>query len=64
MELKGLKKYIGKRVKYRLDVDITARGKCLERWGLVEDVCKRTNELCIDGDWYHYQKIKEIETID
>jgi len=63
MKLKGLKNYIGHRVKYLLNIDVSNRGKSDYRYGFVSEVSKRTNEICIDGAFYYYKSIYEIEII-
>jgi hypothetical protein len=61
MELKGLKHWVGKTVKYRLNVDMTPRGYSDWRYGTVDDYSKRTNEISISGVWYYYKQIIQIE---
>ena len=61
MKLKGLRDWVGKRVRYRLNIDVSPRGYTDWRYGVVDEVSIRTNEICIGGAWYYYKTVYQIE---
>lgn len=67
MQLKGIRSYIGKNVRFKISADYDKSPRMFVystgwRYGKCEDV-SRGNEMLIGGDWYYYKSIREIEIL-